>query len=73
MGSIWNIFDKPIDLIDTQGKNDLHEENSESRSTTEYEMVPDPPDGGYGWVVVGASLIMTLICTRLVHKIYKTS
>ena len=64
MGSTSKNTDKPIDLTNIEGKNDLHETNNESRSTTEYDLVPDPPDGGYGWVIVGASLILTCICMR---------
>ena len=28
------------------------------------KLVPDPPDGGYGWVVVFASMMLLLLCHR---------
>ena len=30
----------------------------------EVTLVPDPPDGGYGWVVVFASMMLLLLCHR---------
>ena len=37
-------------------------------SNTEYDLIPDPPDGGYGWVSLFAAVLQTFICQR-----YQTS
>ena len=33
-------------------------------SSTEYELIPDPPDGGYGWVILVATVLQNFICQR---------
>ena len=38
-----------------------HGSEADSSQSRTYELVPDPPDGGYGWVVVSASSFLSLL------------
>ena len=49
-----HITDKEGDLLDNKWKD----------RKLEVSLVPDPPDGGYGWIVVFASMMLLLLCHR---------
>ena len=68
MGSVLKNKGKEIELKVIRDNNTATEQDNMKHN---YELVSDPPDGGYGWVIVIVAAVQTCLCLRLDRSQYK--
>ena len=59
----WNVADKNVETDEKSSREPSFEPNS-------LEILPNPPDGGYGWVIVFACFMCNLIISKLFFQIF---
>ena len=67
MGSVLKNKGNEIEL-NVIGDNNTAMEQENMKQ--DYELIPDPLDGGYGWVIVIAAAVQTCLCLRLDRSKY---
>ena len=59
----WNVADENVETDEKSSREPSFEPNS-------LEILPNPPDGGYGWVIVFACFMCNLIISKLFFQIF---